>query len=124
MVAWTSDELTRIGEADELELASRRRDGTLRNPVPMWVVRAGDNLYVRSVKGPTGAWFRGTQDRHEGRIQAGGVDKEVSFAEADRGIADEIDSEYRDKYGQYPSTYVDAVLTPQARAATIRLVPR
>jgi hypothetical protein len=28
-----------------------RRDDTLRKPVTMWVVRQGDRLYVRSVKG-------------------------------------------------------------------------
>jgi hypothetical protein len=29
MKMWTSDELARIGDAEELELASRRADGTL-----------------------------------------------------------------------------------------------
>jgi hypothetical protein len=61
MAAWTSDELTKIEAADELEIASLRRDGTLRNPVTIWVVRLGDDLYVRSVNGRTGAWFRRTQ---------------------------------------------------------------
>ena len=32
MTAWTGDELTRIGTADELEIAPLRADGTLRNP--------------------------------------------------------------------------------------------
>ena len=54
MTAWTSDELTRIGTADELELASARRDGTLRKPRTIWVVRVGDDLYVRSMYGRTG----------------------------------------------------------------------
>lgn len=51
MTTWTNDELTKIGAAEELEIASRRRDGTLRNPVTIWVVRHGDDLYVRSVNG-------------------------------------------------------------------------
>src|SRR5579859_6354674 len=80
---WTSDELTKIGTAEELEIASRRGDGTLRNPVTIWVVRLGDNLYVRSVNGRTCTWFRGVQVRHEGHIQAGGVDKDVTFVEVD-----------------------------------------
>ena len=44
-------------------------------PVTIWVVRLGDDLYVRSVNGRTSAWFRGTQVRHEGHIQAGGVEQ-------------------------------------------------
>jgi hypothetical protein len=52
MSEWTSEELEKIAAADELHLASVRRDGTLRKPVTIWVVRHGDDLYVRSVYGP------------------------------------------------------------------------
>jgi hypothetical protein len=51
MPVWTSDELNTIGAAEELDLGSVRRDGTLRNPGTIWVVRHGDDLYVRSVNG-------------------------------------------------------------------------
>ncbi len=51
MAVWTSDELSKIGAAEELDLASVRHDGTLRNALTMWVVRHGDDLYVRSVNG-------------------------------------------------------------------------
>ena len=124
MTGWTSDELTKIEAADELEIASIRRDGTLRNLVTIWVVRVGDDLYVRSVNGRTGAWFRGTQVRHEGRIGAGGVEKDVTFVDADDGINDQIDDAYRSKYRRYAPSIVGSVLTPEARSATINLVPR
>jgi hypothetical protein len=125
MTAWTSDELTTIGAADELELTSHRRDGTLRKPVTIWVVRHGDDLYVRSVNGRSGAWFRGTQVRHEGRIWAGGVEKDVTFVEeADADLNNQIDNAYRTKYRRYDARYVDPMAAPAARAATIKLVPR
>jgi hypothetical protein len=124
MTGWTSDELTKIEAADELEIASIRRDGTLRNLVTIWVVRLGDDLYVRSVNGRTGAWFRGTQVRHEGRIGAGGVEKDVTFVDADEGINDQIDDAYRSKYRRYAPSIVGSVMTPEARSATINLVPR
>ncbi|MFI6731322.1 DUF2255 family protein [Nonomuraea sp. NPDC050451] len=73
MTGWTSEELTAIANAEELDLASRRGDGTLRAPVTMWVVRHGDGLYVRSMHGRACAWYRGTRTRHEGHISAGGV---------------------------------------------------
>ena len=90
----------------------------------MWVVRHGDNLYVRSVNGPTGAWFRGTQVRHEGHIRAGGVDKDVTFVEADHDTNDQIDAAYRSKYRRYAGGIIGAVVSLQARSATIELVPR
>jgi hypothetical protein len=123
MAAWTSDELDKIGVADELELASARSDGTLRKPVTIWVARYGDDLYVRSWRGRTSTWFRGVQNRHEGRIHAGGVDKDVVFAEVD-DVNDEIDAAYRAKYDRYGATDVDPMIGPVARAATIKLVPR
>ena len=48
MNQWTDDELARIGAADELEIAPLRPDGAPRKPVTIWVVRVGDELYVRS----------------------------------------------------------------------------
>ena len=68
MTTWTSEELNKIGAAEELRIASLRRDGTLRKPVIIWVVRVGDDLYVRCVNGRDGAWFRGVQSRHAGHI--------------------------------------------------------
>ncbi len=125
MTTWTNDELTKIGTADELQIAARRGDGTLRNPVTIWVVRLGDDLYVRSVNGRTSAWFRGTQVRHEGHIHAGGIDKDVTFVEADDNDTNgQIDAAYRTKYRRYAANIVNSILTPQARAATIQLVPR
>jgi hypothetical protein len=123
MTAWTSDELSKIGAAEELQIASVRRDGTLRDPVTIWVVRHGDDLYVRSVNGRTASWFRSVQDRHEGHIQAGGVDKDVLLVETD-DMNDEIDAAYRTKYHRYAARIIDAIVSPQARAATLKLVPR
>ena len=127
MATWTTGELEHIDAADELEVASLRRDGTLGNPTTIWVVRVGDDLYVRSVNGRTSGWFRGTQVRHEGRIRAGGVEKDVTFVNVDGdgdGDADRIDEAYRTKYRRYATSIVDHTVTPQARSATLKLVPR
>ena len=124
MTTWTSDELDKIGKAEELQIASLRRDGTLRNPVTIWVVQLGDDLYVRSVNGRTAAWFRGAQVRHEGHVRAGGADKDVTFVEESAPeINEQIDHAYRSKYRRYPSS-VDHILSSDARAATIKLLPR
>lgn len=124
MTVWTSDELNKIGKAEELQIASLRSDGTLRKPVIIWVVRIGDELFVRSVKGRTSGWFRGVQTRYEGHIQAGGVDKDVSFVEeSNPEVNNQIDTAYLTKYGRYPQ-YVAPMVTPEVKAATIKLVPR
>ena len=124
MSVWTKDELNKIGTAEELQIAPQRRDGTLRKPVTIWVVRVDDDLYVRSYKGRSGAWFRAAQASHEGWIRAGGVEKDVTFVdETDSGINNQIDVAYRTKYGRYPE-YVAPMVVAEVRSTTIKLVPR
>ena len=123
MTSWTSDELAKIGTAEELQIASFRQDGSLRKPRTIWVVRVGDDLYVRSVYGSTSDWFRGVQTRHEGRIWAGGVEKDVTFVEDDSDIHDQIDAAYRTKYRRYAANIINSIVSPEARSATIKLVP-
>jgi hypothetical protein len=43
--------------------------------------------------------------------------------EIDAGINDEIDDVYRTKYRRYAS-YVPPMVSPEARASTLKLVPR
>ncbi|MFN2266426.1 MAG: DUF2255 family protein [Anaerolineales bacterium] len=124
MTTWTSDELDKIGTAEELQLASLRRDGNLRKKVTIWVVRVGDNVYIRSANGRSSAWFRSTQILHQGRIWAGGIDRDVNFVEeSDPGINDEVDAVYLDKYQRYPQ-YVAPMVTAEVRSTTLKLVPR
>ncbi len=124
MTTWTSEELKKVGTAEELQIASLRRDGTLRKSVTIWVVRLGDELYVRSVYGRNSAWFRGAQVRHEGHIQAGGVEKDVTFVEeAETGINDQIDAAYRTKYRRYAASIISSIVSPEARSATLKLIP-
>ena len=126
MTTWTSDELNKIGTAEELEIASLRSDGTLRKSRTIWVVRHGNDLYVRSVNGRGSDWFNGTQTRHEGHIEAGGVEKDVTFVDvnADDTINDQIDAVYRSKYRRYAASIIGSTVTAKARSATIKLVPR
>ena len=80
---WASDELARIGDAEELTVQPLLADGRTGKPVPIWVVRAGDELYVRSFRGDDGAWYRAAKARRQGHISAGGVQRDVEFADAD-----------------------------------------
>jgi hypothetical protein len=124
MTEWTTDQLDKVGMAEEVQIASVRPDGKLRKAVTVWAIRHGDDLYVRSVGGRSAHWFQGTQDKHEGRLQAGGVQQDITFADADHDIDDEVDAAYRTKYRRYAGNILNSVLTPQARSTTTKLVPR
>jgi hypothetical protein len=120
LTAWTDEELAAIAGANELTVAPLRDDGTVRSPRIVWVVREGDDVYIRSVNGDEGAWFRSVQKHHAGHISAGGVDADVSFEDADHDLDDAINDGYRRKYGR--STAVERVTSPKAQATTLRVV--
>jgi hypothetical protein len=124
MTTWTTDELNKIGAAEELQLASSRPDGTLRPYVTMWVVRAGDDLYVRSAHGANNPWFRRAKASGAGRIRAGGLERDVTFAEAAPDAHAAIDAAYHGKYDRYGPKIVGSVVGPEVEAVTIRLTPR
>ncbi|GCE20819.1 DUF2255 family protein [Dictyobacter kobayashii] len=125
MTDWPKNDLERIGAADELQLTSIKQDGTPRKPVTIWVVRVGDDLYIRSYRGNAGAWYRHIQLRSEGHISAGGVTKDVTFVDtsADEALNNKIDAAFQAKYQKYGATYIDPMIAPQARATTRKLVP-
>ncbi len=124
MKQWTSELIDEYGRVEEIQIASVRRDGALGKPVTVWIARNGDDLYVRSVRGRSAHWFRGTQVRQEGRIRAGGIQQDVTFIDAAHDSDDEIDAAYRAKYRRYAGSILNSVLTPEARSTTIKLVPR
>jgi hypothetical protein len=125
MTEWTSEELTTIGGAEELQLASTRSDGTLRPYVTMWVVRVGDDLYVRSAYGPDNPWYRRVKASGAGRIRAGGMERDVSFIDAGADAPhDAIDAAYHAKYDRYGPKIVNTVVGEAVKAVTIKLEPQ
>lgn len=123
MATWTNDELSKVAGADELEVTSVRRDGTPSSSRTIWVVQVGDDLYVRSVNGTDGAWYKGTQVSHQGHVEAGGVSKDVTFTDIGHGMDSQVDAAYQDKYQRYPANIIGSIITQQAAATTMRLDP-
>ncbi len=124
MTRWATHELDKIAAADELDIATVRPDGTLRPYTTIWVVRAGDDLYVRSYRGRQGSWFRHALQRSEGRIRAAGIERDVVLEEPVPANDDAVDQAYRAKYARYADSYLRPMVAPEARAATLLLTPR
>ena len=123
---WTDDELSHLASEDEIRVASIRQDGSARKPVTTWMVVDGGQVYLRSVKGVDGTWYRHVRDTDLGHVTARGVDVDVSVDDAstDADLAGRLDAAYREKYRRYAQRIVDSVLTSAARASTLRLTPR
>jgi len=125
--AWSQDDLDRLGDAGEVEVSSARRDGTLSRTRTVWIVRVGDQLYLRSVNGPDGAWYRLTRASHQGRIEARGVARDVTWVDVDAAgepdVGPAVDAEYARKYPGSTSA-VARITSPLACTTIMRVEPR
>ena len=124
MSEWTADELDQVGRADELQLTSQRRDGSLRPYATIWVARLGDDLYVRSAYGPGNGWYVRAKAAGSGRIRSGGLERDVSFEAPGQDVAADVTRAYHAKYDQYGPRIVGSVVSDEAARSTLRLVPR
>jgi hypothetical protein len=124
--AWSPDELERIGTAEELQITTSRADGTLRREVPIWVVCASGQVYVRTWYRRDNGWFGHAVDSRRARIRVPGLEVDVAIEDVGDGKAElraSVDAAYRAKYGRYGETSVDRMVTDDAAASTLRLIP-
>lgn len=121
MSTWNETDLRSIAGTDELKVAGRRNDGTLRTLTIVWHVVVDGRLYVRSVRGSDGQWYRGVIRYHEGAVSWDGETHDVVYV-PDASIDGAIDAAYVEKYGDNSASR--SIRTPEARATTLRVEPR
>ncbi len=124
--SWTPEQLDRVGRSEELEIASRRADGTVRRWVPIWVVAVGGQVYVRTWYRRTTGWFGQVLTEPRARVRVPGLEADVSVEDVGEGsgqLRASVDEAYRMKYGRYGQTTVGQMVSDAAAAATLRLIP-
>lgn len=128
MANWPKHELRKIAKTDDLHISPLREDGTTYGtPMWIWSVVVDDGLYVRGYNGQNSRWYQAAVRQKAGRITAAGMAREVTFEpvplkSSGDEINDRIDDAYRAKYKGSP--YLDPMIGPRARTATVRVMPR
>lgn len=122
MKAWTPEDATTLTAPQEVQVVTRRADGSLRRPRTIWVVGVGSKVFVRSTNGRTADWFRWALATGTGRLVAGRRSADVVFVEAAESDLAGVDAAYRAKYGSYASI-VEHLVGPGPRAATLEIAP-
>jgi hypothetical protein len=120
---WSDEELADIGRADEIRVASLRPDGTLLGFVTIWSVRVGDGLHVRSARGHDNPWFQRALTSGRGRLQGGGVERDVGFEAPGPEVASAVTDAYYAKYDRYGPAIVRSVVSAEAVRSTLRVEP-
>lgn len=120
MTDWNPTDLQTIDRAGEILVAAHRPDGTLRPATIVWHVVVDGALFIRSVRGQHGAWYRAVQRTGTGAVEADGVHADVTFT-PDASHDTQIDHAYRAKYGD--GSPVRAITSATATATTVRVDP-
>lgn len=123
MAGWDPAVLDRFGSSDEVHIASRRADGSLRKAIRIWVVRVGDEVYVRSAYGPENPWYVRAKASGSGQLSVAGTGHDVSFAEPDPEVDEAVTAAFRAKYDRYPARIVATVVSDVATRCTLRVDP-
>lgn len=123
MTLWADEEMAAIDGAEELQISTRRADGNWSGYTPIWVVRVGAELLIRSYRGPEGGWYQRARRAGAARIRAAGIERAVKLDGVAEAKTAAIDHAYRTKYGRHGSSYVATMTQPSVRATTLRLTP-
>lgn len=123
MTGWRADELMAISAAETVQIAPDQEDGARGRATTIWVVRVGNDLYIRSYSGPTASWYRRALRGRRGTIRARTLEQRVRFDDAEADVQPQIDAAYQTKYAAHGSSYVKRMNGPAAVATTLRLQP-
>jgi hypothetical protein len=123
MSTWPPDELDRLGRAEEVGVASRRPDGTLRGFVTIWAVRVGDAIYIRSAYGFENPWFQRALRSGQGRIRTTSLEQDVTFEPSEPELANDVTAAYHAKYDRHGPRIVGTVVSEEAVRSTLRVMP-
>lgn len=121
---FTTEELQRIDQADDLKISPFRADGkTYGTPTWIWEVVVDGELYVRAYSGKNGRWYQSAIQQKAGRIHAAGMIKDVIFETVanDAELNTKIDEAYKAKYSSSP--YLAPMISDRAKNATVKISP-
>jgi hypothetical protein len=123
MSGWSQAQAERLAAPTEIQVVTRRADGTMRSPRTIWVVSDGDRVFVRSTNGRTAGWLRAALRTGSGQLVAGLAVQGVTFTEAAADDLPAVDAAYRAKYGGRYAGIVDHLLQEGPRSATLQVFP-
>jgi hypothetical protein len=119
-LTFSKDTIALLDRSNEVDIETRSPKGTMHS-VPIWVVVDGDDVFIRTYRGPTSRWYReilaspGALVVNAKRIPVRAV------AAADSASVKRTSDAYRKKYRKGSS--LDSMLVPLVLPTTLRLEP-
>jgi hypothetical protein len=120
MAKFDQDTLRHLHDAQEIAIRTEKHGD---EPVTIWVVAPGGDVFVRSVRGPKGRWYKDLAKGGDATVEFDGRRLPVRATPAhDAASLERASEEYLRKYRTSP--YAKAMVKPETLTTTLRLEPR
>ncbi len=120
MAKFDADILRELRDLHEVAIRTEKHPNSA---VVIWVVVADDAVFVRSVRGSKGRWYRDIATGESATLEFDGRGLAVqAFPVSDADAVARVSSEYLRKY--QPSPYAQSVVRAEVLPTTLRLEPR
>jgi hypothetical protein len=124
IVSFNAATLALWNDTAEVQIETSRGNGAPVHRTVIWIVVDGDAVYVRSVRGPAGRWFRELQANPHGAIHLGDHRVAVDAQPAtDAASVAQVSKLLRDKYEQRWPESTARMVRDETLQTTLRLIP-
>lgn len=116
--------LKTFDQTAEIDIETSRGDGAPVHRTTIWIVVAGDAVYVRSVRGPAGRWYRELVANPRGAVHVGGTAVAVqAYPATDPATVAQVSDALNQKYlARWPGPTA-AMLLEETLPTTLLLQP-
>ena len=109
-----------LDRTKEVDIETRSPKGAVHS-VPIWVVVDGDDVFIRTYRGPTSRWYRELMAAGGALVVSGQRIPVRAIPAADSASVKRVSDGFRKKYRKGSS--LDAMLLPLVLPTTVRLEP-
>jgi hypothetical protein len=122
--SFDAETLRLLDETKEVRIETRRDGDSPEHRTIIWVVVVEGEVFVRSVRGAKGRWYREISSNPEGALHVHNDRLTVRAAPAtDEATVDAVSAAFRSKYQQSSPASTEAMVRPESLPTTLKLSP-
>jgi hypothetical protein len=122
--SFDAETLGLLDETKEVRIETRRDGDSPEHRTIIWVVVVEGEVFVRSVRGSKGRWYREISSNPEGALHVQGNRLPVRAASASEGTTvDAVSAAIRSKYQKSSPASTVAMVRPETLPTTLKLSP-
>jgi hypothetical protein len=122
--SFDAETLRLLDETKEVRIETRRDGDSPEHRTIIWVVVVEGEVFVRSVRGPRGRWYREISSNLEGALHLQDDRIAVQAALATDGpTVDAVSAAFRSKYQRSSPVSTEAMVRPETLPTTLKLSP-